>query len=68
METLSCHSNGKKKIVEASVRNSFSFIPLMASEEMIFFFFFIYIFHEFILLVAMASKQIQLFGQNLCVW
>ena len=36
----------------------------MASEEMIFLIFF----HEFIILVAMVTNQIQRFGQNLYGW
>ena len=44
---------------------SFSFIPLMASEEMIFKKIF---FHKFIFSVAMATDQIQQFGQNSYVW
>ena len=43
-----------------NILQSFSFMPLMASEEMIFFIFF----HEFILLVAMVTNKIQQFEQN----
>ena len=39
---------------------SFSFIPRTASEEKIF----EYFFRKFTLYVAMATKQIQRFGQN----
>ena len=38
---------------------SFSFIPITASEEKIFFFF-----RKFTLYVAMTTNQIQRFGQN----
>ena len=62
-------SNCNKNIifVEANVMNilqSFSFMPFMASKEMIFLIFF----REFILSVAMATNQIQWFGQNSYVW
>ena len=67
METLSCHSNEStlattiKNIfyVEANVMQSFSFIPLMASEKKIF----EYFFQTFSLSVAMATNQNQRFGQ-----
>ena len=43
---------------------SFTFIPLLASEEMIFNIFF----QKLIISVAMATNQIQRFGQNSYVW
>ena len=43
---------------------NFSFIPRKASEEKIFYFYFL----KFILSVALATKQIQQFGQNIYVW
>ena len=69
METLSCHSNESAwttaikthilyRLLLWTLLQSFSFIPLMASEAMIFFF------REFIISVAMATNQIQRFGQN----
>ena len=45
-------------------QQSFSFMPLMASKEMIF----LNIFREINLSVAMATNQIQRFGQNSSVW
>ena len=58
-------SNGIKNtvFVETNVMNilpSFSFIPLMASEEMISEYFFL----NFSLSVAMATNEIQRFGQK----
>ena len=43
---------------------SFSFIPLMASEKKIF----EYLFRKFSISVAMATKQIQRLGQNSYGW
>ena len=43
---------------------SFSFIPLMASENKIF----EYLFQKLSLLVAMATSQNQRFGQNSYAW
>ena len=71
METLSCHSNEstwamtmKTKIyVEANVMNmyaKFQLLSLTASEEKIF----EYFFQKCTLYVAMATNQIQRFGQN----
>ena len=51
-----------------NISAKFSFIPLTASEQMFFFCFFLISFREFILLVAMATNQIQRFGQNSYVW
>ena len=74
METLSCHSNESTRataiktiFVEAYVMNisaKFQLIPLTASEEMNFECFF----REFILSVAIATNQIQLFGEDSYVW
>ena len=47
-----------------TILQNFSFMPFMASEENIFKIFF----REFILSVAMATNQIQQFGQNSYVW
>ena len=45
-------------------QQSLSFMPVMASEEVIIIIFF----REFILSVAIATDQIQRFGQNSSVW
>ena len=73
MKNLSCHSNESAKamaiknvsFVDANVMNisaKFQLYPPlnMASEELIF----LYFFHKFSLCVAMATNQIQRFGQK----
>ena len=69
MATLSFHSNQSisataitpflQRLIFLTFLQSFSFIPLMASEEI-----YGYFFRKFSILVAMATNTIQRFGQR----